>query len=354
MDDGDAFCTSDTPVSCGARETVVSMETSASDTTETFDTVVTEETTQEDTTLPELPLPRPYLSIQVGDEDHIEHHGVAHPSAGSDAAPAPRNIGLFSSPTSCRSNASRASQMEFANADQTIILFDWDDTLCPSTYMMKTLRLGRCWDGTEAVPLDLLPFLQKLEDMVLSILEEALSYGSVVVVTNAEEGWIALAAKAWLPRVEAMLKRCKVVSARSKWEPKGIGSPTGWKQQTFFEEIETFYSRYRHQSWKNVISIGDAPHEREALFRVTRGQDVLESARRRKCRTKAIKFMIQPSVEQLVHELEMLQKCLHQVVVHDDDLDLQFDENTLPNAAEKNMENIPDNGLNTAGKSVCA
>jgi len=103
-----------------------------------------------------------------------------------------------------------------------------------------------------------------------------------------------------------------------------------------------------------VISIGDAPHEREALFRVTRGQDVLESARRRKCRTKAIKFMIQPSVEQLVHELEMLQKCLHQVVVHDDDLDLQFDENTLPNAAEKNMENIPDNGLNTAGKSVCA
>eukprot|EP00397_Hematodinium_sp_SG-2012_P007655 GEMP01007704.1.p1 GENE.GEMP01007704.1~~GEMP01007704.1.p1 ORF type:complete len:353 (+),score=63.58 GEMP01007704.1:111-1169(+) len=284
-------------------------------------------------------VPRPYLSIQVGDEDHVDHHGnavaSAQPSTGSMNLPDSNRSSqtqarnwLFSSPTSCRSNASRASQIEFAQADQTIILLDWDDTLCPSTYMMKTHKLG----VFEPIPPTLREELKQLEDMVITIITEALTYGCVVIVTNAEEGWIELSAKAWLPQVLLPLRQCKVVSARSKWEPQGIVSPAGWKTKTFYEEIDIFYSRYKHQSWKNVISVGDAPHEREALFRVTNDVDAAESVRRRKCRTKAIKFMIRPTVTQLVHELEMLRKCLKQVVMHDDNLDLQFDESSLPPA----------------------
>lgn len=168
--------------------------------------------------------------------------------------------------------------------------------------------------------------------MVIGIIEESLTIGCVVIVTNAEEGWIELSAKAWLPRVMDSLVKCKIVSARSKWEPQGITSPAGWKQKAFYDEIEGFYSRYTNQSWKNVISIGDAPHEREALFRVTFYEHAEASVRRKKCRTKAIKFMIRPTIQQLLHELSMLRRCLKQVINHDDHLDLQFDETSLPAA----------------------
>ena len=43
---------------------------------------------------------------------------------------------------------------------------------------------------------------------------------------------------------------------------------TGWKAHAFGDVIKDFYGE--HRSWKNVISIGDAPHEREAVFRCTK------------------------------------------------------------------------------------
>lgn len=33
-----------------------------------------------------------------------------------------------------KSSATNDSQLKYADQDQTIILFDWDDTLCPSTF----------------------------------------------------------------------------------------------------------------------------------------------------------------------------------------------------------------------------
>lgn len=118
-------------------------------------------------------VPRPYLSIQVGDD---ADENLPLGSSASDNYPAPnlggenvpQNVGEvvspskvgtvpvtpplsnksdkqwghFTSPSSCRSNQSRGSQIDFAESNQTIILYDWDDTLCPSTYCMKTHKLG--------------------------------------------------------------------------------------------------------------------------------------------------------------------------------------------------------------------
>lgn len=36
--------------------------------------------------------------------------------------------------SSPKSSATNDSQLMYADQDQTIILFDWDDTLCPSTF----------------------------------------------------------------------------------------------------------------------------------------------------------------------------------------------------------------------------
>ena len=103
------------------------------------------------------------------------------------------------------------------------------------------------------------------------LLTNAKELGETIIITNAETGWVELSCGKWFPELLVFIKQFKIYSARSLFEPQGVTSPCGWKANAFRAAIDTFYSRYLHQSWKNVISIGDSPHEREALLRVTLG-----------------------------------------------------------------------------------
>eukprot|EP00932_Pfiesteria_piscicida_P020650 SRR837773.7450.p1 GENE.SRR837773.7450~~SRR837773.7450.p1 ORF type:complete len:259 (+),score=88.84 SRR837773.7450:114-779(+) len=214
--------------------------------------------------------------------------------------------------------------MEYHLPNQTIIILDWDDTLCPSTTCMRHLGLSVLGDPPEGkVASD----LHALSLEVGLLMDAAMELAEkVVIVTNAEEGWIELACKAWLPGLSSHLEKAEVVSARSTWEPQGVASPAGWKARAFEDEVSKFYSRYAHQSWKNIISIGDAPHEREALSRVVRWAPVRPG---KKCRSKSVKLILRPSIQQLTREIQMLRANLKEIVWHDDDLDLQFSAESL-------------------------
>mmetsp|Transcript_90070 Transcript_90070/g.232472 ORF Transcript_90070/g.232472 Transcript_90070/m.232472 type:complete len:323 (+) Transcript_90070:158-1126(+) len=232
-------------------------------------------------------------------------------------------ISLDLTPLSCKSTGSSA---EYSNPNQTIIILDWDDTMCPSTTCMRhhgLSVLGAPPQGAVA---------QALEELCVeakALLEQALELADkVVIVTNAEEGWVDLSCKAWLPGLLSSLNAgsLEVASARSQWEPRGIASPAGWKARAFEDVIDKFYSRYAQQSWKNIISIGDAPHEREALARAVRWAP---ESRGKKCRSKSVKFVLRPSVDQLTREIQMLRESLKEIVWHDDDLDLHFSAESL-------------------------
>lgn len=238
--------------------------------------------------------------------------------------PDDRKIHLDLTPLSCKSTKSTGSSAEFFQANQTIIILDWDDTLCPSTACMRHHGLSVLGDPPEG---EVARGLRDLAVEAQALLECAAELAEkVVIVTNAEEGWIDLACKAWLPDLQASLEKADVVSARSNWEPRGIASPAGWKARAFEDAIDRFYSRYQDQSWKNIISIGDAPHEREALGRVVRWAP---GGGGKRCRSKSVKFVLRPSIEQLTRELQMLRESLREIVSHDDDLDLHFSAESL-------------------------
>lgn len=266
---------------------------------------------------PSTLLPEGAVGLQGGRRERsFSGHGLLSPQR------SPTLSHAAESPMSCRSCVSSAasSTADFHLPNQTIIIFDWDDTLCPSTQCMRTHGLS----VFSPVPERLKPDLERIANLSKAVLEQAMQRGKVVIVTNGESGWVELSCKAWLPSLESTVELIDVVSARSTWEPFGVRSPAGWKQRTFQSEIEKFYSRYLHQTWKNIISIGDAPHEREALRRVT--WCVTHSP---KLRPKSIKFTVRPTMEQLSRELEMLRLHLSEIVCHNDQLDLQFDEESL-------------------------
>lgn len=247
--------------------------------------------------------PRPYLEIETGDEDTSPRYNE-------------RKISLDLTPLSCKSTDSSA---EYHQPNQTIIIFDWDDTLCPSTTCMRQYGLSVLGAPPEGEVRAALEVLTKEARLLIAAAGELAE--KVIVVTNAEEGWVDLSCKAWLPGLQETIAACEVASARSTWEPRGVSSPAGWKARAFEDVIDKFYSRYQNQSWKNIISIGDAPHEREALSRVSRWAPL---GRGKKCRSKSVKFVLRPSIEQLTRELQMLRESLKEIVWHDDDLDLHF------------------------------
>jgi len=200
-----------------------------------------------------------------------------------------------------------------AESEGTLLLFDWDDTLLPSTWLQQHgLQLG------VEVPLK----AQQSEDLrrvaasAAKTLQLAKNCGhDVIVVTNAERGWVELSCKQFLPWLLPALEGVKILSARAEFEWQGITSPSEWKYHAFEREIADFADRWASKGQvKNIISVGDAAYERSALLRAV--------GRLAGVQGKSIKFVERPTVPQLLEEHGLLGLCLQQIVLHDGSLDL--------------------------------
>jgi hypothetical protein len=229
----------------------------------------------------------------------------------------------FPDSVSCHSEGSMDSMVDHYDRDQTIIIFDWDDTICPTTRMNEeTAKLASFSEEAQyEEPADLNDALEDLAVEARKTLERAREVAAeVVIITNATEGWVESSCEHWLPGLRATIDTVQIASARSTWEPLGITTPTGWKAKEFEEVIRKFYSRYWRQSWKNVIVIGDACYEHEALAQVAK----IAPQGHGKCRAKSIRFALQPSVELLTRELQMLRESFQDIVYHDDSLEVCY------------------------------
>uniref|UniRef100_A0A0G4GS44 Uncharacterized protein n=1 Tax=Chromera velia CCMP2878 TaxID=1169474 RepID=A0A0G4GS44_9ALVE len=176
--------------------------------------------------------------------------------------------------------------------EQTLLIFDWDDTLLPSSWLAEyQMRL----DEDCIVPDALKDQLAELSDRVLRTLEAARTAGTITIVTNAENGWVELSGRKFLPKVCDFVKehKLRVLSARSTYEPMGFETPLDWKTEAFNAELRRHFSQPGLESVRrNVVSFGDSAHERQAILDVTRkmGGDIV---------TKSLKFVERPSIDQL-------------------------------------------------------
>jgi len=297
------------------------------------------------------------------------------------------------------SMTSSGSQREFLKPEQTIILFDWDDTLCPSRWIrdnQPTLSFFRPAPNDEKYRKP----LRELQANVEALVKLAMKMGRVVIVTNAMEPWVEVSCRNFLPLLMPLVTQIPVIYARSVFdtlacEPSknkapamtatstitsgsstlsgrsspssptgpcslqsGAGTPNGgggqaklaqynaklslqtnnrpstpqpwknpqrWKELVFEQEITGFYSRYAHQSWKNVISIGDSVFERDAVRRVVLNRP----NSKRTCRTKTTKLLDDPDITELISEVRVVHDALGSMVQYDGNLNIELDEEDL-------------------------
>jgi hypothetical protein len=186
---------------------------------------------------------------------------------------------------------------------ETLIFFDWDDTLFPTSWLQRQDSLD-----DEAFEL-----LRKLESGVEKTLQLALQFGRVVIVTNARQGWVEMCwAKMW-PSLSKVLEEVDIVSARSTYEACSHRQ-SQWKRLAFEHEMQILDTSNALQY--NVISLGDSLHEQSAV--------VALCEKRPNCCAKSVKFMEAPEIEQLIDQHEFVLSCFSEVAEHDGNLDVEI------------------------------
>jgi hypothetical protein len=104
---------------------------------------------------------------------------------------------------------------------RTLIVFNWDDTLCPTSWIRKFLQDHTAdkfdWSAQELDyrhhippwsehPLPDVPevrdAVQDLQEAIIKALSVAQTLGVVVIVTDAADGWVTKAVQRWMPKLK--------------------------------------------------------------------------------------------------------------------------------------------------------
>jgi hypothetical protein len=213
--------------------------------------------------------------------------------------------------------------------DETVIFFDWDDTCFPSTFLTnKGFRL----DSHPDTYAHFVEALRELETCVGEMLRLAMQCGTVVIVTNAERGWVELSSQKYVPGLVPILSQIHIISARSTFESTFPDSPLKWKFYAFQQNLLALFAMT--DTRKNIISMGDSHVEREAIRAVARGSPNTVC--------KSVKFAERPSLGQLRRQIELVTNCFQYILDHDGDLDLQLTVTVNPETGEESDEEEDD------------
>jgi hypothetical protein len=221
----------------------------------------------------------------------------------------------------------------FSAPNQTFIVFDWDDTILPSTQVHP-----RCIvDSAGRLRSKLAPLMRKeIEELcqqAVALFKTARECGEIVIVTHASRPWVEMSCKHFLPQLWDIVKDIRIFYANELAEEERTDADdraltaeemstqerVRTKASAMKVAVASFYSQYPNQSWKNILSIGDAIYEHDAIRQV-----VSQRASTKMCRTKCLKLIERPAIDTLVIELCLLRMWMPKLVGANADVDLDF------------------------------
>lgn len=197
-------------------------------------------------------------------------------------------------------------------ASKTTAILDWDDTICPSTHLSQ---LGMRVDDAGDLPAPLREQLAQLETAVINIMREALRFGNVVVITNAEAGWVELSGRRFLPDVVDFIRvhDIKIVSARTTFERDFPDAPSSWKVAAFSQEVTHMFP---DEDELNVLVLGDSMSERDAAHAL--------GSRMPNSKVKTVKFVERPSIDQLMRQVQLVAQSLPDLASYSSSFDVDL------------------------------
>lgn len=164
-------------------------------------------------------------------------------------------------------------------------------------------------------------------------------HSQVIIITNSDEGWVKYSAEKYCPPLLPVIKKYRVVSARTRYEKFYPGQPLCWKAAAFAHEVNEIYEKLKDDSSsiaslegtdvssnsslesmeederRQIISFGDSSEERTAVNIVSGQLDAVP---------KSVMFMHSPSPAQIIGQLHMLTNHMDYVCHGSASLDLQI------------------------------
>lgn len=199
------------------------------------------------------------------------------------------------------------------NNKSTLIILDWDDSIYPSTWIMKnnididSVRNKMSEHSAYFSRLD-----RELEKLIVAILR----CGDLVIITNAMMSWIYFSSGT-LPKTATLLRnaeRIKIISAREKYQSVS-SSLMEWKKYAF-QEVLT--KSLRNKKINNIISVGDAEYEYHALI------NLYNDDHKNYKLLKSVKFIRYPNNHQLLDQINVLNNAIVSICKSVKHLDLKF------------------------------
>lgn len=191
---------------------------------------------------------------------------------------------------------------------QTVTLFDWDDTLLCTSHL-EAYKDQPLPSSTERI-------LRDVGKVVKQLLDLACRHGHTFIVTNAQDGWVEYSAAKWVPDLLPTLRSIRIISARSKYEPKFPEEVHQWKIQAFLEVRRQLDS----EVVTNLLAVGDSDFEMEAAQ--VMGREFLQAL------IKTIRFQQNPSPQALFKELSLATQQFTKIVESARNLKVSFERKT--------------------------
>jgi len=244
---------------------------------------------------------------------------------------------ISDSPTSNASSSSRVltptgDYTPFPDPDEVVILFDWDDTLLPTSFISAVLRPsflpGQLRHG---IPTDSCFYedMKRHAEAIEMILRATRDIAHVAIVTLATRPWVESSSRIYLPGTDipAVLRELGIpvyyaqehlLQAHEHLEEEGVDLFMIAKRNAFAKHLRKVH-RENNVKVTHVLSIGDSEAEQEAV------KDVVWSCyEHATCLT--VMLMEEPSIKVLSDQLQLMSKAVSRLITQQDDLDINVDD----------------------------
>ena len=172
----------------------------------------------------------------------------------------------------------------------SIIIFDWDDTLFPTSSLIKN---GIYTDNIILTEKEK-EKIANLEELVLKVLTLSIEKGDTFIITNAGKGWVEFSSMKYYPKIKKVLEKIKIISARENYENKYPNNSQMWKMLSFLD----VYKNLNCNLVTNIICLGDSFIEIQAGLKL--------ASMFTQAFIKVVKFRECPKFDELIKQLKLI------------------------------------------------
>ena len=197
---------------------------------------------------------------------------------------------------------------EKSKFNNNLSIFDWDDTLFPTSFFVQEDIID-----DENLPEEYVDIISILEEAIIKIINFVLNKGDVYIITNSSIGWVEFSTNKFYPNLKKYLDKIHIISARNEYENAYPGEMKLWKDKTFL----SLKDKINLKIPTNIICFGDSYTELEAGKKL--------ASKMNNSFIKTIKFKEKPDPEYMIKEINLINNRLDYIYSTARNLSIRID-----------------------------